>query len=318
LNNREETVPGLPSPGELLDRLRQSGFTFNHRLGQNFLYDRGTLGAIAREAGVGPGDHVLEIGAGAGTLTVELARLGASVASVEIDRRLLAVLREALAGCSGITLIAGDFLKVDVDQIFADLEQKSGPSAGHRRVVGNLPYYITSPVLMKLVEAAPTARRPWETATVTVQKEVAERLAAPPGGKDYGALTLAVTYYAEVRAGRVIPPGAFRPAPGVASQVVTLVRRPSPPIQADREVLFRLVRAGFGQRRKTLANALSSIGGGRPGLVADWPGLLRGAGIDPKRRAETLSLADFGRLAQAVEPLAGDLWPPIGEAEGPR
>lgn len=289
-------------------RLKASGFTFNHRLGQNFLFDGGALATIAREAMAGPGDHILEVGVGAGTLTVELARLGATVAGVEIDRRLVGVLREALARCPRITLVPGDFLKVDVDQVFFDLEAAVGPPAGRRRVVGNLPYYITSPVLIKLVEGLPAARRPWDTATVTVQKEVAERLAAPPGGKDYGALTLKVSYYAEVRAGRVIAPGTFRPVPKVTSQVVTLVRRPAPPVEARPEVLFRLIRAGFGRRRKTLANALSVLGG-PPGKGSGWAEVITGAGIDPKRRAETLSLADFARLARVVEPFATDLAP---------
>jgi len=284
-----------------MNLLLQSGFTFSHRLGQNFLIDPRALADIIDEAEVGPGDHLLEVGAGAGMLTVELARRASAVAAVELDRRLIGVLTEVLGGRSNVSVIHGDIMAIDTDAVFAGLSERFGPPAGARRVVGNLPYYITSPVLMKFLEETVSARRPWATMTVTVQREVADRLLAGPGSKDYGALTVAVNYYAEIRGGRVIPPGSFRPSPKVASRVVTLVRRVASPIDVNRGVFFRLVRAGFGQRRKTLANALAgwTREGDEPEVA--WAEVLREAGVDPRRRAETLSLEEFGALAQAAE-----------------
>lgn len=293
--------PRLSSPKGIIGLLERRGFSFSHRLGQNFLVDPRVLVDIADETGAGPGDHIFEIGAGAGILTAELARRAAAVAAIELDRRLLEVLGEVLAGQTNVTVIHGDILKTDTDAVFAALEKQAGPPPGVRRVVGNLPYYITTPVMMKLLEEAPSARHPWATLTVTVQKEVADRLLAGPGGKDYGAITLAVNYYAEARGGRIIPPGAFRPAPKVSSRVITLVRREKPPVEADRGLFFKLTRAGFGQRRKTLANALAALGADGAFPVLVWADVLREAGIDPRRRAETLSLEEFGALALAVE-----------------
>ncbi|MHB0884373.1 MAG: 16S rRNA (adenine(1518)-N(6)/adenine(1519)-N(6))-dimethyltransferase RsmA [Bacillota bacterium] len=301
-----EPTDHLPRPESARDiaaLLERRRFSFNHRLGQNFLLDPKVLVEIAKEAGVGPGDHILEVGAGAGMLTVELARRAAAVAAVELDRRLLDVLAQVLAGLGNVTVIHGDILKTDPDEVFADLAEKAGAPAGVRRVVANLPYYITSPVIMKFLEEAPASRLPWTTMTVTIQREVADRLLAVPGGKEYGAITLAVNYYAQVRGGRVIPPGAFRPAPKVSSRVVTFVRRERPPVEADRGLLFKLVRAGFGQRRKTIANALSALNKGDGGSAPAWSEVLREAGIDPRRRAETLSLEEFAALTQVVERL---------------
>ncbi len=289
------------SPRDIAALLERRRFSFNHRLGQNFLVDPKVLADIAGEAEVGPGDHILEVGAGAGMLTVELARRAAAVAAVELDRRLMEILAQVLAGFGNVRVIRGDILKTDPDEVFAALAEKAGPPAGVRRVVANLPYYITSPVIMKFLEEAPTYRLPWTSMTVTIQREVADRLLAGPGGKEYGAITLAVNYYAKVRGGRVIPPGAFRPAPKVSSRVVTFIRRERPPVEADRELLFRLVRAGFGQRRKTIANALSTLTKGDGGPPPAWSEVLREASIDPRRRAETLSLEEFATLALVVE-----------------
>lgn len=284
----------------LLDRRR---FSFNHRLGQNFLIDPTALADIAGEAGVGPDDHVLEVGAGAGMLTVELARRAAAVAAIELDRRLVDILRQVLSGFANVTVIQGDILKTDPDQVFGAMAETAGPPVGSRRVVANLPYYITSPVIMKFLEEAPSSSLPWTSMTVTVQREVADRLLAAPGGKEYGASTLAANYYAELRGGRVIAPGAFRPAPKVSSRVVTFLRRDRPPVDADRALLFRLIRAGFGQRRKTIANALSALSKGAGGPSPAWEEVLREAGIDPRRRAETLSLEEFAALTRVTEKL---------------
>ena len=254
------------------------------RLGQNFLIHSGTVEAIVATAGIHPGDRVLEIGPGIGTLTQGLAEAGASVTAVELDKKLPAVLAETLSGYTRVRIVGGDILKTDILALMGDEPFK---------VVANLPYYITTPILLTLLER----RLPITRIVTMVQREVAERMIASPGGRDYGALSVAVQYYTKPRLALEVSPRCFLPPPAVASAVMDCVVRETPPVEvADEKQFFRVVRAAFGQRRKTLGNALKSLGFSRDTLQ----GALAMAGIDPLRRGETLSLAAFAAISAAL------------------
>lgn len=263
--------------------LRTFGIHATKRLGQNFLVDEGVVDGIVAAAGVRPGDAVLEIGPGIGTLTQGLAEAGAQVVAVELDERLVAVLGQTLAGYDNVRIIHGDILKTDISREMATEPYK---------VVANLPYYITTPILMQLLEQ----RLPITTLVTMVQKEVAERMVAAPGGKDYGALSVAVQYYTAPEIVFSVPPRSFIPAPAVESAVIRCAVRSAPPVAvSDEKVFFRVVKAAFGQRRKTLANALKAAGIPAPEVV----GTLAAAGVDGGRRGETLSLVEFAAVANA-------------------
>ena len=220
-------------------------------LGQNFLTDGEILEVIASAAEPGKEDMILEIGPGLGSLTAELAESAGKVVAVEIDRRLIPVLKENLRGYSNITIINGDILRMDVKKELGTL------SASSIKVVANLPYYITTPVVMKLLESGIGAK----TMVFMVQKEVADRMKAPPGGKDYGALSVAVQYYSRPSVIMEVPPDCFIPRPDVYSSVVRLDIFEEPPAELyDRDLFFKVVKAAFGQRRKTLVNALNNAG----------------------------------------------------------
>ena len=257
------------------------------RLGQNFLVDAGVVRAIVDAADLSPADTVLEIGPGIGTLTQGLAESGARIVAVELDKKLPAVLAETLKGYDNVTVVPGDILKLDILRIL-------NLGAGERfKVVANLPYYITTPILMALLEQ----HLPIERMVTMVQKEVAVRMTARPGSKDYGALSVAVQYHTDARIVMDVPPRAFMPAPEVTSAVIACRVRETPTVHpSDEKLFFRLVRAAFGQRRKTLLNALTGAGLTkelcRAGLAA--------AGIAESLRGEQLSLADFARLSDAV------------------
>ena len=257
------------------------------RLGQNFLVDAGVVRAIVDAADLSPADTVLEIGPGIGTLTQGLAESGARIVAVELDKKLPAVLAETLKGYDNVTVVPGDILKLDILRIL-------NLGAGERfKVVANLPYYITTPILMALLEQ----HLPIERMVTMVQKEVAVRMTARPGSKDYGALSVAVQYHTDARIVMDVPPRAFMPAPEVTSAVIACRVRETPAVRpSDEKLFFRLVRAAFGQRRKTLLNALTGAGltkeQCRAGLAA--------AGIAESLRGEQLSLADFARLSDAV------------------
>ena len=254
------------------------------RLGQNFLIHSATVEAIVATADIHPGDRVLEIGPGIGTLTQGLAEAGASVTAVELDKKLPAVLAETLSGYTQVRIVGGDILKTDILALMGDEPFK---------VVANLPYYITTPILLTLLER----RLPITRIVTMVQREVAERMIASPGGRDYGALSVAVQYYTKPRLALEVSPRCFLPPPAVASAVMDCVVRKMPPVEvADEKQFFRVVRAAFGQRRKTLGNALKSLGFPRDTLQ----GALTMAGIDPLRRGETLSLAAFAALSAAL------------------
>ncbi len=251
------------------------------KLGQNFLIDPQVVDGIVQAAAIGPEDRVLEIGPGIGTLTQALAETGAAVTAVELDQRLLTVLEKTLEGYDNIRVVHGDILKVDIAREMGE---------GGYKVVANLPYYITTPIVMALLER----RLPLERLVTMVQKEVALRMVAKPGSKDYGALSVAVQYYTEPELLFVVPPRSFIPAPAVESAVICCKVRKAPPVEVESEKLFfRVVKSAFGQRRKTLNNALKLTGLSSEGVGK----ILSGAGIDGVRRGETLSLQEFANLA---------------------
>ncbi|MDR1570983.1 MAG: 16S rRNA (adenine(1518)-N(6)/adenine(1519)-N(6))-dimethyltransferase RsmA [Clostridiales Family XIII bacterium] len=283
------------------DTLRRHGISASKSLGQNFLVDRGVVVRIAECAGIGAGDLVIEIGAGTGVLTVEAAERAARVVAIEIDRKLLPALGEAVAGKGNVSILNEDALKTD----FRALAGRSAADADARRmgaagvkIIGNLPYYITSAIIAKLLgEGAPA-----ESMTFMMQSEVADRICAEAGGKGCGAITALVRYHCEPRLMMRVPREAFRPVPKVDSAVVRLdVRKERAVSPASEEIFFAAVRAGFGQRRKTLRNSLAGLAGMSKDEAA---AALAAAGIDPSRRAETLCLEEFAAVADAVAGMA--------------
>ncbi len=253
------------------------------KLGQNFLIDAAVVRGIVEAAELQEGDRVLEIGPGIGTLTQGLAESGAQVTAVELDKKLPAVLAETLKGYENVRIVQGDILKTDIRELMGDAPFK---------VAANLPYYITTPILMALLEQ----RLPIRKIVTMVQKEVAERMIAPPGSKTYGALSVAVQYYTAPEIVLDVPPKSFIPAPEVDSVVIACKVRGEPPVTVrDEKLFFRVVKAAFGQRRKTLSNALKGAGF----LKDEVQGALEKAGIEAARRGETLSLEEFAQLADA-------------------
>jgi len=272
--------------------IRKHGFTFKKSLGQNFLIDGNVLDRIIEAAELDKTRGAMEVGPGIGSLTERLAQEAGKVASVEIDRRLIPILKDVMSPYPHVNVVQGDILKIDLRQLWQEqFEGLAGVS-----VVANLPYYVTTPIIMKLLEE----RLPIENIVVMVQKEVAERMSAKPGGKEYGSLSIAVQYYCEPELVCVVPGKAFIPPPNVDSAVIKLKRRSSPAVDVpDEDRFFRVVQAAFAQRRKTLANNLTSFSGKeRKGELAE---LLREIGIQPERRAETLSLQEFALVCEALE-----------------
>lgn len=263
--------------------------------GQHFLVDAQVRDAIVAAAGVGPGDTVVEIGPGTGTLTEALLHCGASVYAVELDRELAAVLPEVLGHPPALTVRVGDALRFDFAAHFFD-----HPACGRIRVVANIPYYITTPLILRLLRC----RAVFCTLHLTVQREVADRIGAGPGSKTYGALTLACQYWAAVRPVLAISRRAFHPVPAVDSTLLRFDLRDAPPVSVSKPGrLFRVIRAAFGQRRKTLRNALQ--GGGWAVRVLEQA--LGACGIAGQRRGETLTLEEFARLSDALpEPRTAD------------
>ena len=253
------------------------------KLGQNFLIKRGIVDEIVHAAELTPGEPVLEVGPGIGTLTQGLAQSGADVTAIELDRRLLEVLDTTLASYDNVRIVHGDVLKLDVPTIM-----------NHKpfKVVANLPYYITTPIIMSLLES----KLPIERLVVMVQKEVALRMVAKPGTKDYGALSVAVQYYTEPDIVLDVPPKSFLPAPAVTSSVIRCVLRDKPPVDViDEKLFFRVVKAGFAQRRKTFANTMKTTGLSKDRIEE----LLEKANIDGQRRGETFTLQEFADVANA-------------------
>lgn len=253
------------------------------KLGQNFLIKRGIVDEIVKAANLHDGEPVLEIGPGIGTLTQGLAQSGANVTAIELDTRLLEVLDTTLAQYGNVKIVHGDVLKLDVLSIMNHEPFK---------VVANLPYYITTPIIMSLLES----QLPIERLVVMVQKEVALRMVAKPGTKDYGALSVAVQYYTKPDIVLDVPPKSFLPAPAVTSSVIRCVLRDKPPVDViDERLFFRVVKAGFAQRRKTFANTMKTTGLSKDRIEE----LLAKANIDGQRRGETFTLQEFADVANA-------------------
>lgn len=268
--------------------LQRFGIHMSKRLGQNFLIDANIVQGIVDAANVQENDRVLEIGPGIGTLTQALAETGAEVTCVELDKRLPEVLAHTLDAYDNVRVIQGDILKVNIPEIMGDKPFK---------VVANLPYYITTPIIMALLEK----HLPITDIVVMVQKEVAERMAAQPGGKTYGALSVAVQYYTVPEIALYVPPRSFMPPPEVDSVVVNCKVRQIPAVELiDEKMFFRVVKAAFVQRRKTLNNALKSMGVDK-NIIAD---VLDKAGIEATRRGETLTMEEFGAIANILAQMA--------------
>ncbi len=262
------------------------------KFGQNFLIDSGVLENIVEAAGVTDEDCVLEIGPGIGTLTQYLAEAAGRVVAVEIDKTLMPVLDDTLSEYDNVTIINEDVLKVDIGQVAAEYNE-----GRPMKVVANLPYYITTPIIMKLFESG----APIESITVMVQKEVADRMTEGPGSKDYGSLSLAVGYYAEAEPVCDVPPSSFIPQPAVGSAVVRLSRYEKPKVRVrDEKYMFEVIRTSFNQRRKTLSNSLSNnpaLGVSRGEVQA----ALEKMGMDEKVRGEVLSLEQFAELSDILQ-----------------
>lgn len=270
--------------------LKRHGFRFSKSLGQNFLVDPSVCPRMALASGADGSTGVLEVGPGFGVLTRELSRRAAKVVAIELDDSLLPVLSETLAGCPNVRVVPGDVLKLDLAGL---LREEFG--GGRAVVCANLPYYITSPVLMRFLEE----RLPVSSLTVMVQKEAGERLCAPPGSRACGAVSAAVSYYAEPEILFEVPRTSFYPQPNVDSAVIRLDVRAGPPVRvASEAAFFALVRAAFGQRRKTVLNSVSS------GLGLDKARVLRAlqkAGISPSARAEQLTLGELAEFSNGLE-----------------
>lgn len=284
-------MANLGIPHNTIEVLRRHNFTFQKKYGQNFLVDPNVLERVMDAAGVSGEDCVLEIGPGIGTMTQLLAERAGKVVAVEIDRNLIPILEETLSPYSNVTVINEDVLKLDVEEAIR-VRGEGRPV----KVVANLPYYITTPIIMSLLEGG----APLESITVMVQKEVAERMQAGPGTKDYGALSLAVQYYSRPEVVANVPPNCFIPRPNVGSAVIRLTRYGTPPVQAaDPGKLFTVIRASFNQRRKTLANSL----GNAPGLSVSRErvaGILEEMGLPAMIRGEALTLEQFAELSDRL------------------
>ena len=270
--------------------LSRHGFTFSKALGQNFIINPGVCPRIAEEGGAGEGVGVLEVGAGIGVLTAELAKRASKVVCVELDTRLLPVLDETLGEFDNVKIINGDILKVDIHRILED-------EFGNMPVVvcANLPYYITSPVIMRLLES----RLRIDSVTVMVQKEAAVRLCADVGSRDSGAVTVAVNYYAEAQKLFDVSRGSFMPSPNVDSAVIRLDILKNPPIEvSDEKFFFSMVKAAFSQRRKTASNGISAgMGIPKPTVIE----AIEAADLSPTVRAEALTMEQLGRLCEELK-----------------
>lgn len=283
--------PTLGNPQNTIAILQKYQFVFQKKFGQNFLIDTHVLNKIIRSAEISSEDMVLEIGPGIGTMTQYLAQAAGRVTAVEIDRALIPILEETLEDYENVTVLNEDILKVDIAGL-AERENGGRPI----KVVANLPYYITTPIIMGLFEN----HVPLKSITVMVQKEVAERMQVGPGSKDYGALSLAVQYYAKPYIVANVPPNCFMPRPKVGSAVIRLERYERPPVQVDDEkLMFKIIRASFNQRRKTLANGLKNspeLDFSKEEIETSIGSLGKGASI----RGEALTLEEFAALSNAL------------------
>lgn len=285
--------PTLGNPQNTIEVLQKYNFSFQKKFGQNFLIDTHVLDKIIQSANITEDDMVLEIGPGIGTMTQYLAKAAGKVIAVEIDKNLIPILEDTLSGYDNVCVINEDVLKLDLKKL-ADEENNGKPV----KVVANLPYYITTPIIMGLFEN----EVPVESITVMVQKEVADRMQTGPGNKDYGALSLAVQYYADPYIVANVPPNCFMPRPKVGSAVIRLTCHQEKPVQVqDEKLMFNIIRASFNQRRKTLANGLknaATLDFTKEEVEAAIDALGKGASV----RGETLTLEEFARLSDLLSP----------------
>lgn len=280
----------LSNPQKTIEIIQKYGFDFQKKFGQNFLIDPRVLDKIIAAAEITKDDFVLEIGPGIGTMTQYLAEAAREVTAVEIDRNLIPILSETLSEYENVTVLNQDVLKTDIAAIAQ--ERNGGRPI---KVVANLPYYITTPIIMGLFES----RVPIDSITVMVQKEVAQRMQAQPGTKDYGALSLAVQYYAKPYIAANVPPNCFIPRPNVGSAVIRLKKYENPPVKVqDEALLFRLIRASFNQRRKTLVNGLKNCAE-LPFSKEQILAAFEATGLAENIRGEALTLAQFAQLSDA-------------------
>ena len=286
--------PYLGNPKYTIEILQKYGFVFQKRFGQNFLIDTHVLERIIEASEITKDDFVLEIGPGIGTMTQYLAEAAREVTAVEIDDALIPILKDTLKEWDNVTVLHGDILKTDIRKI-ADEKNQGRPI----KVVANLPYYITTPIIMGLFES----HVPVDSITVMVQKEVADRMQTGPGSKDYGALSLAVQYYAEPKIVANVPPNCFMPRPKVGSAVIRLTRHQNPPVTTlDEKLMFRLIRASFNQRRKTLSNSLKNSQE-LPYSKEEVEAAITECGLPLNIRGEALTLEQFARLSDTFSKL---------------
>ena len=286
--------PYLGNPKYTIEVLQKYGFVFQKRFGQNFLIDTHVLERIIEASEITKDDFVLEIGPGIGTMTQYLAEAAREVTAVEIDDALIPILKDTLKEWDNVTVLHGDILKTDIRKI-ADEKNQGRPI----KVVANLPYYITTPIIMGLFES----HVPVDSITVMVQKEVADRMQTGPGSKDYGALSLAVQYYAEPKIVANVPPNCFMPRPKVGSAVIRLTRHQNPPVTTlDEKLMFRLIRASFNQRRKTLSNSLKNSQE-LPYSKEEVEAAITAFGLPLNIRGEALTLEQFARLSDTFSKL---------------
>lgn len=281
----------LGNPKETIEILNKYHFVFQKKFGQNFLIDTHVLEKIIRAAGVTKDDMVVEIGPGIGTLTQYLCEAAREVVAVEIDKNLIPILEDTLSPYENVSIINEDVLKVDLNKL---VQEKNGGRP--IKVVANLPYYITTPIIMGLLEA----HVPVDNITVMVQKEVADRMQSGPGSKDYGALSLAVQYYAEPYIAANVPPNCFMPRPNVGSAVIRLSLHKDKPVKLqDEKLMFKLIRASFNQRRKTLANGLNNSDEIKLSkeLITE---AITELNLSPSIRGEALKLEDFAALSNII------------------
>ncbi|BDG34130.1 Ribosomal RNA small subunit methyltransferase A [Parageobacillus caldoxylosilyticus] len=286
----------IATPRRTKEILDQYGFSFKKSLGQNFLIDTNILRKIVDAAEISSETGAIEIGPGIGALTEQLARRAKKVVAFEIDQRLLPILADTLSPYGNVRIIHQDVLKADIHQVIAD----EFTDVADIMVVANLPYYVTTPIIMKLL----TDRLPIRGMVVMLQKEVADRLAAKPGTKDYGSLSIAVQYYTEAAVVMTVPRTVFIPQPNVDSAVIRLIKRKQPPVAVNDEAFFfQVVRASFAQRRKTILNNLvNNLPNGRA-MKEQIEISLANASIDPRRRGETLTMEEFAALSNVLRNL---------------
>ena len=281
----------LSNPQVTIQTIKKYEFAFQKKFGQNFLIDDHVITKIINAAEITKDDLVLEIGPGIGTMTQYLAESAGKVIAVEIDKNLIPILGETLAEYDNVTIINEDILKLDINRL---VEEENGGKP--IKVVANLPYYITTPIIMGLFES----HVPLQSITVMVQKEVADRMQVGPGSKDYGALSLAVQYYAKPYIAANVPPNCFIPRPGVGSAVIRLTRYEEPPVMVkDESLMFKLIRASFNQRRKTLQNGIANSPE-LPYSKAQVEKALEKMGLAANVRGEGLTLAEFAKLSDII------------------